>query len=122
MSPLTVATTTVPLSKLSLAGIISLMVLKAACIVSAASITCGKNNLPEPNLSPTTFIASDKPFFVISNGSMPSAKAFLTSSTMASFSPCSTQARIFANGSLLSKDFFSGPFGAELPGALDSSS
>ena len=113
---------TVPLSKLSLAGIISLMVLKAACIVSAASITCGKNNLPEPNLSPTTFIASESPFFVMSNGSIPSAKAFLTSSTMASFSPCSTQARILANGSLLSKDALSGPFGAAFPGAVVSSS
>ena len=122
MSPLTVATTTVPLSKLSLAGIISLMVLKAACIVSAASITCGKNNLPEPNLSPTTFIASDKPFFVRSNGSIPSAKAFFTRSMIASFSPCSTHARILAKGSLLSNDFLSGPLGAELPGAVVSSS
>ena len=116
------ATTTVPLSKLSLAGMISLIVLKAACIVSAASITCGKNNLPEPNLSPTTFMASESPFFVISNGSMPSANAFLTSSTIASFSPCSTQVRILANGSLLSKDALSGPFGAALPGAVVSSS
>ena len=122
MSPLTVATTTVPLSKLSLAGIISLMVLKAACIVSAASITCGKNNLPEPNLSPTTFIASDKPFFVRSNGSIPSAKAFFTRSMIASFSPCSTHVRILAKGSLLSNDFLSGPLGAELPGAVVSSS
>ena len=53
---------------------------------------------------------------------MPSANAFLTSSTIASFSPCSTQVRILANGSLLSKDALSGPFGAALPGAVVSSS
>ena len=41
---------------------------------------------------------------------------------IASFSPCSTHARILAKGSLLSKDFLSGPLGAALPGALVSSS
>ena len=67
-------------------------------------------------------MASESPFLVISNGSIPSANAFLTRSMIASFSPCSTQARMLANGSLLSKDALSGPFGAALPGAVVSSS
>ena len=103
ISPFTVAKIIVAFFSAVPSGNTSLIVVKAACIVSAASITCGKKALPDPNFSPTTAMASDKPLRVTSNGSKPCAKASFTNGTTASFSPCSTACLMHSIGSSLWK-------------------
>src|SRR5829696_4545138 len=114
-SPLTVAITTVPLDLRGSPSLFSSMkgirYATAFFITRALFTTCGRNILPEPNRSPTTFIPSISGSSITSSGRLAWRRASSVSSSTNSAMPLTSAcSSLFPTGQLLhSRPFSSGP-------------
>ena len=98
MSPSIVPITILPLLSISEPNASSAGVRTStpAVIASEAAITCGRNNVPASNWSPTSFMAAVKPSWIISTGLIPASSASWDAAAAASLSKFAIASFAFA--------------------------